>query len=61
MNKQNTSGHLYDNLARAFMDTRPDLRPMSLDEWIIENAEQLDEAERKAGAAIMALHESKNQ
>ena len=42
-------------LARRFMDIRPDLPAMSLDEWLCEYHEQLTEPERKAGHAILSL------
>lgn len=45
--------------ARQFMETRPDLRIMSLDEWLVEHREALSEEERKTGAAILdALYAS---
>lgn len=45
-----------DALAIAMMETRPDLKQMSLDEWVIEHAEKLTDAERRAASAIVQMH-----
>jgi hypothetical protein len=45
-----------DALAIAMMQTRPDLREMSLDEWLIQHDAHLSPNERAAGQAILALH-----
>lgn len=45
-----------DALARALMDTRPDLEPMSLDEWVWQHHECLTDAERSTASAISALY-----
>ena len=45
-----------DALARALMDVRPDLKRMSLDEWIHEHAENLRADELRAAHAVLALH-----
>lgn len=50
-----------DALALAFMDMRPDLAPMSLDEWLIEHAQALSPAMRGAGHAIENLYWERNQ
>ena len=50
-----------DTLALAFMDMRPDLAPMSLDEWLIKHAEALSPAMRGAGHAIENLYWELNQ
>jgi hypothetical protein len=42
-------------LCAAFMATRPDLRDMSLDQWLIHHAASLSPYERGAGHAILAL------
>jgi len=49
-----------DTLAAAFMATRPDLRTMSLDEWLIQHHDHLSPDERAAGQAILALHNAEN-
>lgn len=45
-----------DALARALMDTRPDLEPMSLGEWVWQHHERLTDAERRSASAISALY-----
>lgn len=50
-----------DTLALAFMDMRPDLAPMSLDEWLIEHAQALSPAMRGAGHAIENLYWEANR
>lgn len=42
-------------LARAFMDTRPNLKSLSLDEWMVEHDEVLTPAERATGHAILSM------
>lgn len=42
-----------DELALELMASRPELKPMSLDEWLIEHMEKLSEAERKNCTAII--------
>jgi hypothetical protein len=49
----------YDLLAAVMMATRPELQQMSLDEWIIEHMEALDDDELTAATAILKLHEAK--
>lgn len=46
----------YDLLASVMMATRPELAPMSLDEWIIEHMDVLDDDELTAATAILKLH-----
>lgn len=48
----------YDALARAMMDTRPDLEPMSLDEWVIQHHDKLTPHEWEAAVHICNLHQS---
>lgn len=47
---------LFDRLCVAFMDCRPDLKQMSLDEWLCEHLEKLSEAERRCAQAIIDLY-----
>lgn len=47
--------NLLHEMARALMDTRPDLTQMSLDEWLVEHAEKLDDAEKRAATAILEM------
>ena len=53
------AGNVYHLLAQAMMQTRPDLAPRSLDEWLVENADKLDVIERRAVVAILDLHNAK--
>jgi hypothetical protein len=45
-----------DELCRVVMALRPDLEPMSLDDWIAEHAEKLTEAELRLANAALAYH-----
>ncbi|NIH77373.1 hypothetical protein FHV99_004625 [Ochrobactrum sp. P20RRXII] len=45
-----------DAIANAMMDSRPDLAPMSLDEWLLEHSSKLSIRERKACVAILELY-----
>ena len=45
-----------DALCAAMMAMRPDLAPMSLDEWILEHREPLSDSEIAAARSILALH-----
>lgn len=47
---------LADTLARALMSLRPDLRAMSLDEWICQHTDRLSESELRAANSILAMH-----
>jgi hypothetical protein len=47
-----------DLLALAMMNMRPDLRQMSLDEWLVEHDAKLTPAEKTAGHAISALYDA---
>ncbi|WP_306150696.1 hypothetical protein [Roseovarius sp. MMSF_3281] len=48
------TGTYLDFQAKAFMDRRPDLRPMSLDEWLAQHHDQLTETERQEGYDLLA-------
>jgi len=43
----------WHNVAREFMDRRPELKQMSLDEWLWEHVEYLSPAELREGMAIL--------
>jgi len=47
-----------DALAKAMMATRPDLKEMSLDEWLVQHSDSLSEKERDAATAISALYDA---
>lgn len=49
----------YDRLAVALMETRPDLKQMSLDEWLVEHMDSLSQNERRAASAIIDLYHEK--
>ena len=49
-----------DAMCRAVMGLRPDLAPMSLDEWICEHWEKLTEAELRLANAALAYHPDNN-
>lgn len=42
-----------DVLALELMESRPELKPMSLDEWVIEHMDHLSEQERYNCSAII--------
>lgn len=44
-----------DDVARAFMDLRADLKPMSLDEWLVEHQEAISDDMRDLGYQILDL------
>ena len=45
-----------DKVIEAFMATRPELTPMSLDEWLVEHFDHLSDAERRAATALIDLY-----
>jgi len=45
-----------DVIARAMMDSRPELEAMSLDEWVTAHFDKLSERERRAAWAILDLY-----
>lgn len=45
-----------DALARSVMALRPDLAPLSLDEWIQEHREALSPEELRAASACLLVH-----
>lgn len=49
-----------DAAAVALMATRPDLRALSLDEWLIQHHDALTEEERRTAEAILELHNASN-
>ena len=52
---------LADELARAAMAIRPDLKQnMSLDEWLAEYSEQLSEREKAVAYAALNYHPDHN-
>jgi hypothetical protein len=44
-----------DKIANAMMNSRPDLEPMSLDEWLLEHNDKLSDREKQAAFAILRL------
>lgn len=48
--------NVYDQLALAMMKTRPDLKELSLDEWLLTHMDALTRRERQAAQAIINLH-----
>lgn len=46
-----------DALAREFMGQFPELRQMSLDEWLAEHHEALSEMDRRAGYELLAAYD----
>lgn len=46
-----------DALAREFMGQFPDLPQMSLDEWLVEHHDALNETDRRAGYALLAAYD----
>ena len=50
----------YDLLAAVMMSTRPELQQMSLNQWIIDHMESLDDDELTAATAILKLQEAKS-
>lgn len=46
-----------DGLALELMRSRPDLREMSLDEWLVEHMGALPTETRKIGEAILAAYD----
>lgn len=44
-----------DALANAMMACRPDLEPMSLDEWLAEYRDQLTASEHTCASAILRM------
>ena len=47
-----------DGLAVALMRTRPDLRELSLDEWLVEHLETLPAETRKIGEELLAAYDT---
>ncbi|MBA8881643.1 hypothetical protein [Phyllobacterium myrsinacearum] len=46
-----------DKIANAIIDSRPDLEPLSLDEWLLEHSEKLSLRETDAAIAILRLYD----
>lgn len=46
--------HDWHEEVRKVMDSRPDLAPMSLDEWLIEHHDKLSIDERQRGTALLS-------
>lgn len=53
---QEARRELLDQAANAIMAIRPDLKPMSLDEWAIEYMDQLTSTEYGLVMAMLALY-----
>lgn len=47
-----------DGLALELMRTRPDLRELSLDEWLVEHLETLPAETRKVGEELLAAYDA---
>jgi len=52
--------NILDRMAQCMYDLRPDLKPISLDEWVFEYADQLTPAERSAAAHIVKIYEERD-
>lgn len=50
--------HRLDGLALELMRTRPDLRELSLDEWLVEHLETLPTETRKVGEELLAAYDA---
>ena len=46
-----------DALAREFMGQFPDLPQMSLDEWLAQHHDALEETDRRAGYALLSAYD----
>jgi len=45
-----------DAIAQAMIESRPDLDPLSLHEWVEQHHNKLTKAEREAAYAILGLY-----
>lgn len=50
--------HRLDGLALEVMRNRPDLRELSLDEWLVEHLETLPSDTRKVGEELLAAYDA---